>query len=154
MNFSVRWIGQCDIIMKMDFKKKRKCFVIFLIIVFLSIVLTVIFGLFTCNDEMKICAFSSTKQLWLKEHAAHHAHPYQQSQSPSHQQQSSSNSNNAIITNIYNISASSISRRSNSYKHDKLDSHLIGLSYDEVLNDDFQSKFDINKFDVMVSDFI
>lgn len=34
-------------------------------------------------------------------------------------------------------------------KH-KLDSHLKGLSYDEVLNDDFQSKFDINKFDVMV----
>lgn len=37
-----------------------------------------------------------------------------------------------------------------SNKH-KLDSHLKGLSYDEVLNDDFQSKFDINKFDVMVS---
>lgn len=36
------------------------------------------------------------------------------------------------------------------HKH-KLDSHLKGLSYDEVLNDDFQSKFDINKFDVMVS---
>lgn len=35
-------------------------------------------------------------------------------------------------------------------KH-KLDSHLKGLSYDEVLNDDFQSRFDINKFDVMVS---
>ena len=35
-------------------------------------------------------------------------------------------------------------------KH-KLDNHLKGLSYDEVLNDDFQSKFDINKFDVMVS---
>lgn len=28
--------------------------------------------------------------------------------------------------------------------------NLKGLSYDEVLNDDFQSKFDINKFDVMV----
>jgi hypothetical protein len=36
-------------------------------------------------------------------------------------------------------------------KQHKLDSHLKGLSYDEVLNDDFQSKFDINKFDVMVS---
>jgi hypothetical protein len=35
-------------------------------------------------------------------------------------------------------------------KHKQLDSHLKGLSYDEVLNDDFQSKFDINKFDVMV----
>lgn len=39
---------------------------------------------------------------------------------------------------------------SNSFNKHKLDSHLKGLSYDEVLNDDFQSKFDINKFDVMV----
>lgn len=36
-------------------------------------------------------------------------------------------------------------------RHSKLDTkNLKGLSYDEVLNDDFQSKFDINKFDVMV----
>jgi hypothetical protein len=43
---------------------------------------------------------------------------------------------------------------SSSFNKHKLDSHLKGLSYDEVLNDDFQSKFDINKFDVMVSSIV
>lgn len=43
---------------------------------------------------------------------------------------------------------------SNSFNKHKLDTNLKGLSYDEVLNDDFQSKFDISKFDVMVSSIV
>lgn len=100
-------------VMRMDnLKKRRRCLVIFLIIIILSIVGTVFFGFFACNEE--ICAFSKKKLF------PDHHHQYQ----------------------VDNLSHSS--------KH-KLDSHLKGLSYDEVLNDDFQSKFDINKFDVMVS---
>lgn len=138
-----------DSTMKLDnLKKKRKCIVIFLVIIILSIIGTVFIGFFACNDEM-ICAFSSTKKLLLDHH---HAHLYQHSQSPaSLSQQPNHNYNNHhnqnVISNFYNIS-----EVSNSHKHNKLDSHLLGLSYDEVLNDDFQSKFDINKFDVMVSE--
>jgi hypothetical protein len=127
-------------IMKMDnLKKRRKCLVIFLIIIILSIIGTVFIGFFACNDE--ICAFSTTKKLLLDHHHAHQFH--QQHQSPS-SSQLSHHQNQNIVSNFFNISTSS-----NSHKH-KLDSHLLGLSYDEVLNDDFQSKFDINKFDVMV----
>lgn len=94
---------------KMDnLKKRRRCLVIFLIIIILSIVGTVFFGFFACNEE--VCAFSK-KRLFPD----HHYHQYHQ------------------LDNLH-----------------QLDSHLKGLSYDEVLNDDFQSKFDINKFDVMV----
>lgn len=106
-------------VVKMDnLKKRRRCLVIFFIIIILSIVGTVFFGFFACNDEM-ICAFSKKKLF-----SDHHFHQYQLS----HQ-----------VDNLSSLN-----------KH-KLDSHLKGLSYDEVLNDDFQSKFDINKFDVMVS---
>lgn len=102
-------------VMRMDnLKKRRRCLLIFLIIIILSIVGTVFFGFFACNEE--ICAFSK-KRLFPD----HHFHLHQ----------------------MDNLSSSL-------GKH-KLDSHLKGLSYDEVLNDDFQSKFDINKFDVMVS---
>lgn len=101
-----------DAITKMDnLKKRRRCLVIFLIIVILSIVGTIFFGFFACNEE--ICAFS--KKRLFPDHRQYHQ--------------------------LDNLSSFS--------KH-KLDSHLKGLSYDEVLNDDFQSKFDINKFDVMV----
>lgn len=100
-------------VMKMDnLKKRRRCLVIFLIIIILSIVGTVFFGFFACNEE--ICAFSKKKLF-----PDHHYHQYQ-------------------LDNP------------GSFNKHKLDSHLKGLSYDEVLNDDFQSKFDINKFDVMV----
>lgn len=105
-------------LVKMDnLKKKRRCLVIFFVIILLSIVGTVFFGFFACNEE--ICAFSKKKLF-----PDHHFHQYQLS----HQ-----------LDNLSSLN-----------KH-KLDSHLKGLSYDEVLNDDFQSKFDINKFDVMVS---
>lgn len=105
-------------VLKMDnLKKRRRCLVIFIIIIILSIVGTVFFGFFACNED--ICAFSKKKL--FPDHQ--HFHHYQLS----HQ--------------LDNLSSSN--------KH-KLDSHLKGLSYDEVLNDDFQSKFDINKFDVMV----
>ena len=101
-------------VMKMDsLKKKRRCLVIFFIIIILSIIGTIFFGFFACNEE--ICAFSKKKL--FPEH--HHLHQVD-------------------------------SLNGNFNKH-KLDSHLKGLSYEEVLNDDFQSKFDINKFDVMVS---
>ena len=97
---------------KMDnLKKRRRCLVIFLIIIILSIVGTVFFGFFACNEE--ICAFS--KKRLFPDHRQYHQ--------------------------LDNLS---------SFNKHKLDSHLKGLSYDEVLNDDFQSKFDINKFDVMV----
>jgi len=105
-------INDNDAITKMDnLKKRRRCLVIFLIIIILSIVGTVFFGFFACNEE--ICAFS--KKRLFPDHRQYHQ--------------------------LDNLSSFS--------KH-KLDSHLKGLSYDEVLNDDFQSKFDINKFDVMV----
>lgn len=107
-------------VVKMDnLKKRRRCLVIFFIIILLSIVGTVFFGFFACNDEM-ICAFSKKKLF-----PDHHFHQFQLS----HQ-----------LDNLSSLS-----------KHKLVDSHLKGLSYDEVLNDDFQSKFDINKFDVMVS---
>lgn len=103
-------------VMRMDsLKKRRRCLVIFLIIIILSIVGTVFFGFFACNEE--ICAFSKKKLF-----PDHHYH--QQLHQADH-------------LNRLN-------------KKRKLDNHLKGLSYDEVLNDDFQSKFDINKFDVMV----
>lgn len=125
--------------MKMDnLKKRRRCLVIFLVIIILSIIGTVFIGFFACNDE--ICAFSTTKKLLLDHH---HAHQFHQTSQLSHHHHHPSQNNVVSNSNFYNITSSN--------SHKQLDSHLLGLSYDEVLNDDFQSKFDINKFDVMVS---
>lgn len=94
---------------KMDsLRKRRRCLVIFLIIIVLSIFGTVFFGFFAYNEEI-------SKKRLFPDHRQYHP--------------------------MDNLS---------SLNKQKLDSHLKGLSYEEVLNDDFQSKFDINKFDVMV----
>lgn len=106
-----------------NLKKRKKRLVIFLIIVILSLLSIILFGTL-CSDD--VCALSislNRKKLFSEHH---------------------SNLNNNINQhheNINNISSSSSLNNKNS--------HLL-LSYDDVLNDDFQNKFDINSNDVMV----
>lgn len=98
-----------------NLKKRKKRLVIFLIIIFLSLLSIILFGTL-CADE--VCALSislNRKKLFAEHH-----------------------SSNNINQHHENISSSLISKNS----------HL--LSYDDVLNDDFQNKFDINSNDVMV----
>jgi hypothetical protein len=108
-------------VIKMDsLKKRRKRLVIFIIIIILSLCSIILFGNF-CSED--ICALSSISSLSRKKlFSEHHINRH---------------SNNNNISN----NSSSLN---NKYSH----SHL--LSYDDVLNDDFQNKFDINSNDVMV----
>lgn len=110
-------------VIKMDsLKKRRKRLVIFIIIIILSLCSIILFGNF-CSDD--VCALSSISSLSRKKLFSEH-----------HINRHSNNNNNNISNNSSSLS--------NKYSH----SHL--LSYDDVLNDDFQNKFDINSNDVMV----
>lgn len=109
---------------KMDnLKKRRRRLVIFLIIVVLSLFSIVILGRSLNSEE--VCALSSLsltrKKLFTDNHIG------------------SNNINNNFNSNHHHNSSSSLSKSS----------HLL-LSYDDVLNDDVQNKFDINSNDVMV----
>lgn len=109
---------------KMDnLKKRRKRLVIFIIIIILSLCSIILFGTL-CSDD--VCALSSISLNRKKLFSEHHINRH---------------NNNLNNNNNSNNSSSSFN---NKYSH----SHL--LSYDDVLNDDFQNKFDINSNDVMV----
>jgi predicted PurR-regulated permease PerM len=103
-----------------NLKKRKKRLVIFLIIVILSLLSIILFGTL-CSDD--VCALSislNRKKLFSEHHL--------------------NTNNNNINHHENNISSSSLNNKN---------SHLL-LSYDDVLNDDFQNKFDINSNDVMV----
>ena len=104
-----------------NLKKRKKRLVIFLIIVILSLLSIILFGTL-CSDD--VCALSvlNRKKLFSEHHLNNNINQ--------HHHESSNN----------NISSSSLNTKN---------SHLL-LSYDDVLNDDFQNKFDINSNDVMV----
>ncbi|CAG9809876.1 unnamed protein product [Chironomus riparius] len=104
-----------------NLKKRKKRLVIFLIIVILSLLSIILFGTL-CSDD--VCALSvlNRKKLFSEHHLNNNINQHHHE-----------NSNN-------NISSSSLNNKN---------SHLL-LSYDDVLNDDFQNKFDINSNDVMV----
>lgn len=106
---------------KMDnLKKRRKRLVIFLIIIILSLFSIILFGTLCSDDVCALSSISITRKKFSEHHISRH-------------------NNNNNINNISNNSGFN-----NKYSH----SHL--LSYDDVLNDDFQNKFDINSNDVMV----
>jgi hypothetical protein len=108
-------------IMRMDnLKKRRKRLVIFLIIVAFCLISLLLFGTL-CSDD--ICALSSISLNRKKLFSDHHSR---------HDNNNNNNNNNNLSLSI-------------KQQHN---SHL--LSYDDVLNDDFQNKFDINSNDVMV----
>lgn len=121
--YLVNPIVESNEMLKMDsLKKRRKRLVIFIIIIILSLCSIILFGNF-CSDD--VCALSSISSLSRKKLFSEH-----------HISRHSNNNNNNISNNSSSLN--------NKYSH----SHL--LSYDDVLNDDFQNKFDINSNDVMV----
>jgi hypothetical protein len=110
---------------KMDsLKKRRKRLVIFVIIVILSLFSIIIFGTL-CSDEVCALSISLNRKRFFSDH--HHNF-------------------NLHRHNINNNNSNSISLIDSKLKPHN--NYL--LSYDDVLNDDFQNKFDINSNDVMV----
>jgi hypothetical protein len=106
---------------KMDnLKKRRKRLVIFLIIVVLSLFSIVILGRSLNSEEVCALSLSLSRKKLFTDNHI-------------------SGSNNNINNNHHHNNSSSLSKSS----------HLL-LSYDDVLNDDIQNKFDINSNDVMV----
>lgn len=107
-------------VMKMDSLKKRRKRLVIFIIIIILSLCSIILFGNFCSDD--VCALSSISSLSRKKlFSEHHLSRH---------------------NNINNVSSNS--SLNNKYSH----SHL--LSYDDVLNDDFQNKFDINSNDVMV----
>ncbi|KAG5673803.1 hypothetical protein PVAND_003820 [Polypedilum vanderplanki] len=107
---------------KMDnLKKRRKRLVIFLIIVVLSLFSIVLFGRSLNSEEVCALSLSLTRKKLFN------------------------NDNHISNNNINNHNNSSSLNGKSTSSH----LHLL-LSYDDVLNDDIQNKFDINSNDVMV----